>query len=316
MKRITNVIVVCLAMLMVFGVTTGVLAAKKPHFVLVSRIYGHPYWKNVEDGQMMAAAALGIDAQYVGPDAVEVAPQISTMESLIAQRVDGIALGPNDPEALNPYIKKAMDMGIPVITLDTDAPTSDRITYVGTDNKAAGRMAGENMVQLTNGKGKVGVIVSGLGSANMNERLSGVREAFADHPDMAILTIEDGRSDLNTCYNLAIAMLQGYPEMNGIVALDASSPIGSAKAIEEARKVNQVTIVGFDAMPQTIEYIQKGTIAGTVVQREWLMGYLTMDVLLKIKNGENVPPMVDTGTLWITKDNIDTMDELLKELPE
>lgn len=265
---------------------------------------------------MTAAKKLDIDAQYIGPDAVEVAPQINEMESLIAQKVDGIAVGPNDPEALNPTIQKAMEIGIPVITLDTDAPKSARITYIGTDNKAAGKMAGEQMAKITKGKGQIGIIVAGIGSSNMNERLAGVKEAFAKAPGMKILTVEDGKGDLNTDYMVAMAMLQGYKEMNGMIGLSADAPIGAAKAVEEAGQQGKIMLTGFDALPQTLDYIKNGTITGTVVQREWLMGYLTMETLLKIKQGKKVPPMIDTGTLWVTKSNMGNLDQLLKKAPK
>ena len=317
MKNWTKLLIFGLACILVFTFASGAFTApKKYHFVLVSRLYGHPYWKNVEDGQMTAAKKLGIDAQYIGPDAVEVAPQINEMESLIAEEVDGIAVGPNDPEALNPYIQKAIDAGIPVITLDTDAPKSARLTYIGTDNKAAGKIAGEKMAKLTKGAGQIGIIVAGIGSANMNERLAGVKEALAKYPKMKVLTVEDGKGDLNTDYQVAVAMLQGYKEMTGIIGLSADAPLGIAKAVEEAKKQGQIKIAGFDALPQTVDYIKSGTISGTVVQREWLMGYLTMATLLKIKQGEKVPPMVDTGTLWADKSNVDKLPALLKKAPK
>lgn len=108
----------------------------------------HPYWANVERGVKAAAQKLGVQAIFFVPQKEDVAAQISTMETYIAQKVSGIAVAPSDPKALAPTIKKGRDAGIPVITLDTDAPESVRLAYIGTDNLAAGRIAGQEMRKL------------------------------------------------------------------------------------------------------------------------------------------------------------------------
>ncbi|MFN3422365.1 MAG: substrate-binding domain-containing protein, partial [Armatimonadota bacterium] len=99
----------------------------------------HAYWHEVELGMKAAAKKLkGCQVRWFVPPKEDVRAQVSTFESFIAQGVDGIVIGPSNPTAIKGVVKKALSVGIPVITFDTDAPDSGRLLYVGTDNYKAG----------------------------------------------------------------------------------------------------------------------------------------------------------------------------------
>jgi ABC-type sugar transport system substrate-binding protein len=135
--------------------------AKKPEpesqgptlrFALVPKSIGHPYWEGVRQGMEEAAQRLGVEAVFQGPPQASIEDQLKVIESLIAQGCNGIGISPNDPDAVNEVIKRAMDKGIAVVTFDSDAPESERLLYIGTDNRQGGRVGAEAMIKILGAK--------------------------------------------------------------------------------------------------------------------------------------------------------------------
>ena len=123
MKRFLTLGLLLVIGLTIFGLTVGVIGKSV-----------HPYWSQVEQGVKAAGKALGIETRFFVPQKEDINAQLQMLESFIAQGFDGIAIAPSDPNAVIPAIKKALELGIPVITLDTDSPKSGRYVYIGTDN--------------------------------------------------------------------------------------------------------------------------------------------------------------------------------------
>jgi ABC-type sugar transport system substrate-binding protein len=117
-------------------------------FALVPKSVGHPYWEGVRAGMEEAAERLHVKAVFHGPPKASVEEQLKVIEDFITQGFDGIGISPNDPDAVKDVIKRAMDKGIAVVTFDSDSPSSERLVYIGTDNKEAGRVGGKQMIQI------------------------------------------------------------------------------------------------------------------------------------------------------------------------
>ena len=149
MRKLKLSLIFALCFLILF-VSAGY--AEEIHVAVIGKSV-HPYWAEVELGVKKAAEDLGVKATFFVPQKEDIQAQISQMESFIAMGVDGIAIAPSDPTALAPTIATAMSKGIPVITLDTDAPESERLAYIGTDNYSAGKLAGQVMSQLLGPEG-------------------------------------------------------------------------------------------------------------------------------------------------------------------
>ena len=279
----------------------------KYNFTLVSPLVGHPYWVQVEDGMKAGDEQYGVETQYVGPTEINIDEQIKAIETAIASKVDGIITMALDPTAFTPVINKAVDAGIPVITIDTDAPDSKRSYYAGTSNFAAGKSAGEAMIEVTGGKANIGIVTGAIDAANLNERIDGFKEAIKDYPDMQILAIEPSDSDLLKATEKAQSMLQTYPEMDAIFGVSATDVQGAAKVVIERDMVGKVALVGFDDMDDTLKYIRDDVIYATIVQKPFEMGRLGVELLYQIKEG-NAPEgeIVDTGVTIVTKDNVDS----------
>jgi len=283
----------------------------------------HPYWANVEKGVQDAAAKLGVQADFFVPTKEDITAQMSTMEGYIAQGYDGIAVAPSDPKAMEATIKAAMDAGIPVITLDTDAPESVRLAYVGTSNKSAGVVAGQEMAKLLPDGGKVGFGTGSLTALNSLERMEGFREGMGDA--ITVLDpVNNDKEDSTTALELANATLVANPDLVGAFGVYAYNGPAWAKAIKEQGKVGEVKIVCFDATDEHIAFVQEGVIDVLVAQREYFQGYDSVELLTLMAQkgieagmaeyGVPADKIVDTGVDIVTLAGLVDYDAMLTEL--
>jgi len=283
----------------------------------------HPYWANVERGVKAAAQKLGVQAVFFVPQKEDVAAQISTMETYIAQKVSGIAVAPSDPKALAPAIKKGRDAGIPVITLDTDAPESVRIAYIGTDNLAAGRIAGREMRKLLPQGGKVAIGTGSLTALNSLQRIEGFKQAIQGSPIRIVATNND-KEDAATAVSLAAATLRAHPDLAGAYGVYAYNGPAWARAAKEARVAGKLKIVAFDATDEHIALLKEGAIHVLVAQREYFQGYRSVELLtLMAREGVEralqlyrVPAnrVVDTGVDVVTRATLAAYAKKLDDL--
>ncbi len=283
----------------------------------------HPYWANVEKGVKDAAAKLGVQADFFVPTKEDVAAQISTMEAYIAQGYKGIAVAPSDPKAMAATIKAAMDAGIPVITLDTDAPESVRLAYVGTSNKSAGKTAGQEMAKLLPNGGKVAFGTGSLTALNSLERMEGFKEGMGSKITV-IEPVNNDKEDSATALELANATLVANADLAGAFGVYAYNGPAWAKAVKEQGKAGKVKIVCFDATDEHIAFVKEGVIDVLVAQREYFQGYKSVELLTLMAQkgieagmkeyGVPADKIVDTGVDVVTKANLAEYDATLTKL--
>ncbi|MDA8213390.1 MAG: sugar-binding protein [Clostridia bacterium] len=274
---------------------------KTEHFMLIAHEYTNPYWARVRQGAEDAAKELGITIEYVGPKEANLQELVEFMEMAIAAKADGIITYVLNDKSLQPYINKAMDKGIPVITVDTDAPGSKRVAYVGTNNYRSGLVAGEVLAKATGGYAKVGIISGDLQASNQILRVEGIKEVLRKYPGMEIMTIESSHITRMGAAQKTQAMLKKYPEIKAIVGTSALDAIGIAQAVAEQNRSGQVIIVGYDDLPETLEMIKAGTVYATIVQKPYQMGYLAVKMMHEVKQGKRVSSVVYTGVEVVTK---------------
>jgi ribose transport system substrate-binding protein len=285
-----------------------------PTFILVPKSVGHPYWVEVERGMNAMAKELGIKAIFNGPPTGSSALQISIIEGAISSKVAGIGISPNEPEAVEAIIKSATEKGIPVITFDSDSPNSLRSYYIGTDNYQAGKTLGERFIEIAGTKGKIAILTGGLGAMNLNERIKGFKDAIAEYPDLMIVSLQANNDDEALALSQAEAILQSHPDLLAFVGVNAPAAPGAARAVKALDKKGEVKILGFDTVPITLDFIRQGYIQGTVAQRPYMIGYVSLKVLDDIHKGKEIQlpegfeatgEIIDTGILFITPENID-----------
>jgi ribose transport system substrate-binding protein len=283
-------------------------------YVMVSNVAAHPYWIDAKKGGEDAAAELGVKWVYTGPADFNTPAQVTTLEQIIQTRPAGIIVAALQPDAITAAINKAIAAGIPVVTVDTDAPKSNRMTYLGTDNYSAGVTMGKRMAEITNGKGKIG-LASVPGQFNLEERIRGIRDAIKDYPDMRLVTVVDDKNDDSATATATVAMLQANPDITVVGAINAVGA-GVASALRQTGKVGKVKAVLFDITDPIIAALEDGSVDSTLVQRTYMMSYLGVKLLYGnnhktpyLANWDKnkivtLPNAVDTGVMVITKSQL------------
>jgi ribose transport system substrate-binding protein len=283
-------------------------------FVMVTKAV-HPYYEPCYEGFKAAAAKYNVKVDRVDPQKMELPLQVKALEELIAQHVDGIALSAVDDAGLVPVIGEAIKAGIKVITFDAPAPSSQALTYIGTDNQTAGSEAGKKMAELMKGQGKLVILQGGLGATNLNLRTQGFKDALAKAaPDVKVLEVVDTNGDFSVATNKTEALLQTYPDVTAVFSVSAEGAPAAAAVIKQANKAGTILVAGFDDLKDTLQGIKDGTIAFCLVQKTFKMGWLSVEALLDATKGKTLPKVTDTGVLFVTTANVDSyMVEMKKE---
>jgi ribose transport system substrate-binding protein len=307
MKRILALAAICLLL------AGGLFAAPKDIKIdVICMGFQHEYWQTVRLGTEKAAKEIGIVVPFYGPELeTQVDVQIGMFENSIAKKVAGILLAPCDSEALVPLVEKATRQGIVVITFDTDInKTDNRISFVATDNYAAGKLAGQNAGRLLGGKGKMGVLGHLAGTMDTRDRVNGFVDAIkAGFPGIQLLETVYGDGDHQKSLDKATDMMTAHPDLAAIYATNEGGAIGLALAVEQKKKVGKVKIIGFDSSEQEIDYLQKGVITGFVVQNPFQIGYLGVKTLYEHLAGvKKAPARIDTGVVWVEMKNFNQPD--------
>jgi ribose transport system substrate-binding protein len=165
-----------IALLLAVGVLTS---CQKPfheeteRYIFVASNTNLPYWQEGKAGFMDAARGLGVKAEFTGPETYSPQDELAAFEKAVSQHPSGIAVSPARPDVLKDAIDAAVKSGIPVICVDSDAPESHRILFVGTDNYQAGLISGKRIADLIHGQGQV-VVITIPGQLNLDERVRGV----------------------------------------------------------------------------------------------------------------------------------------------
>jgi ribose transport system substrate-binding protein len=212
------------------------------------------------------------------------AGQKRIVDDLLAVGVDGIAISPVDPAnqiaMLNDVAQRAI-----VFTQDSDAPDSKRECYVGTDNVAAGRQAGELIKEALPAGGKIALFVGKLDARNAQDRLQGIKEAIAG-TKIEILDIRTDDTDEVRAKANVSEMLVAHPDVAGLVGLWSYNGPAIISAVKDAGKVGAVKIIAFDEDDETLSGVKSGAIIGTVVQQPYEFGYQAITLLAKAVNGD------------------------------
>jgi len=204
---------------------------------------------------------------------------VSVLEGYIAQGVDGIVFGASDPGAFDRVVRDAMNSGIPVITFDSDAPGSGRLLYIGPDNRYSGTLLGERMVDILDGSGEVAIQVGSLTALNALERIDGFKSAI-DGSNIRVVAEDVDGEDAQVANANSEAILSSWPGLDGFYGVYAYNAPAQARAVRAAGKdPGEVKVVGFDALSETIDFMEDGWIDSVVDHRQYNFGYFGVMVL-------------------------------------
>lgn len=279
----------------------------------------HVFWKSVERGAQKAGDELGVEILWKGPlKENDRAQQIQLVQQFVSQKVSGLVLAPLDHTALVGPVRDATAAGIPVVIMDSaldGEPGKDFASYVATDNTKAGRMGGEHLAELLEHKGPVVLLRYQVGSASTDMREKGFLEAVRANAQMQVLV--DNRyagATAGEAKTAALNLLDQLQQARGVFCPNESSTYGMLLALRQAGLAGRIHFVGFDSSPPLVEALRNNEIAALVVQDPQTMGYKAVQQVVARLRGEPVTPVVDTGAVLVTRDNLE--DEAIRRLIE
>jgi ribose transport system substrate-binding protein len=232
--------------------------------------------------------------------------QIELVNDAIKRKVDAIVLAACDYNRLVPAAEAAVDAGIPVIIIDSALNSSKISCFIATDNREAGRLLGQKLVELIGPKCNVVMISFVKGSATADQREEGFLSVMKEHPDVNVLTKYYCFSDPILSKELTKRAIEQYSKIDAVVALNAPSTVGAANEVNEMNLGGKIKVLGIDSTPEEIDYMENGIIQSTIVQNPYSMGYLGIKFALDVINNKKVPEFINTGLKEIDKGNIYT----------
>lgn len=276
----------------------------KKRILLIADVYQNQYWLRVREGAEDAAYNRDCIIEYNGPQTFNMDESLRIFDMGIATSVDGIITSVQEEKHYISIIKKAIDIGIPVITIDTDAKKSKRIAYVGTNNMEAGSYAGQKLAEISMEKATIGIIMAGKTVTSQVERVDGFKQYISGHDYMKIVAVESSNSDIIEAELVAKKMISEHPEIDAIYCTSSVDGIGAARAVVDDKKIGKMKIVCFDDLPETLDYIKQNIIQASIVQKPYQMGYDSVNLMMDKLEGKDVEGESLIEPTVVTRDNV------------
>lgn len=324
-KRVNVIVLLSLAAIGLASCQTP-YHEQEEHYVFVASNVNIPYWQEAQAGLTDAAKQMGVKAELIGPEKFDPQEQLKVFQNAVNSKPSGIMISVTRPELLQDAINNAIAQGIPVITVDSDAPTSKRVLFVGTDSYRAGGESGKRMAEILKGKGQV-VIITIPGQLNLDERARGVNDELKRFPNIKIAQTIDDNGDPRVANDSMSALLKAKAKIDGIICLEASGGSGAAEALH--RLDLKIPVVGFDKDPETLDWIDRDGITATVTQKPYVMAYYAVkfaddlhhNAVHEFKDWRTspaspMPTFVDTGTAVLDKGNVKVFRDALAAHPK
>lgn len=307
MKKLAIVTATVLGLSTLFA---GSVWAKSQEIAVIVKSANSTFWQNVQKGAKAAEKDLGgkYQVNFQGPDAeTAIDAQVNMVENAINRKVAGIVLAPSDPVALVPAVKKAYESGIPVVLIDSGLQNADKYfqSFLATDNRAAGALAAEKLLAKVKG-GKVAVMSFTQGAQSAIERTGGFVDAVKAKSEYKLVGPYYSNSEMATALNQTEDVLGANPDLAAIFGANEPTAVGMARAVKQKGFAGKIVAVGFDGNSDLQNFVRDGTLDGIVVQSSFQMGYKGVDSIGKLLKGEKLEKFIDTGVVYVTKENIDS----------
>ena len=263
---------------------------------------GNPFWAAVEAGAKEKGEELGVEVLVMSPPTEsDVTAQISQIEDMIAQGLDGIALAPTDPNALAPVVDAAKAAGIPVVFVDTRG-TNEGITFIGTNNEVGAKLAADYICKHVEPGSEVAILQGIITQSTGQHRANGSK-AGLEACGLKVVAEQSGEWDRAKGQAVMENIIIGNPNIKAVFASNDNMALGAVEALKSAGKLQDVIVVGFDANPDAAASILAGEMSATVAQAPKNMGGFGIQALVDLKAGKTLEEWIDTGTVLVDKSN-------------
>lgn len=263
---------------------------------------GNPFWAAVEAGARDAGTEHGVEVIVVAPpQESDVQAQITQIEDLIAQGVDGIALAPTDPNALAPVVDAAIAQGIAVVFVDTQG-INEGVSFIGTNNEVGAALAAEFICDNIEEGSDVAILQGLISQSTGQARAQGANQGLTDC-GLNIVAEQPANWDRAMGLTVTENIITGNPNIRAIFGSNDNMALGAVEALKQAAMLENVMVVGFDANPDAAASILAGEMTASVAQAPGNMGRFSIEALMALVNGEEIEDWIDTGTVLVDASN-------------
>lgn len=257
-------------------------------FAVVVKSLGNGFFEAVRDGAVEAAEELGnVEIIYQGPSQPTAEGQIEIIDSLIAQRVDGIAISANDRDALVPAARRAVQAGIPVISFDSGISAGRLVDLAPSDAELIGRQQVRLIAEMIDYEGQIAILSATSQATNQNLWIEWMEEELTkpEYSDMELVATVYGDDISDKSYREMIGLMTTYPELRGVISPTTVGIAAAAKAIEDEGRVGEIELTGLGLPSEMQQYIEDGIVDQMALWNPVDLGYTSTYILKALVDG-------------------------------
>ena len=288
---------------------SAVLTEPRAHVQMITQNSNEHFWSTFKRGALDAGKEENIYVEFADISAKDPELIAETAEQAVYSAVDGLALQAADEERTANVLLMAEKAQIPVLTFESDLfPTTD-VPTVGSNSYDAGYSLGQMAIQACGGRATAAILVESVlenaPSSSRNLKVQGIMDALSDAPQIEVTQVypvDVERFEVEKCTS---QILEERPEVDLILCTGETSTPGVAQVLVDANRVGDICVIGYGAMPQTLDYIERGVIYGSVCPDAYQIGYQSVKQLCRMLDGETVSNSSNTWMYTVTKENLE-----------
>jgi ribose transport system substrate-binding protein len=314
-RRITVLALIVVGLLAPSMLNIASAAEKKYTIALIPGLTTDPFYITMHKGAEEAAKVLGVNLVFQGAPDFNPVTQVPVLNAIIGRKPDAILIAPTDKTQLVEPLKKAMEAGIPVITVDTFIGTGHYqtgsgdadfpISYIASDNVLGGAIAARALAKAIGDKGKVYVSNVKPGISTTDQREQGFKEEMKKHPNITVLDTQFNDDDANKSASQLQSVYARNSDLAGVFGANLFSALGAANGVKQVGGSGKVKVVAFDAPKSLVGEITSGNVDIAIAQHPAEIGYFGVVSAYAHLTGQSVPPLIGTGFTVIDKSNIE-----------
>jgi ribose transport system substrate-binding protein len=286
--------------------------AGSPRIALIMKSLANEFFSTMADGAKRHQSEHADQYELIVngiKDELDVARQVALVEEMVAQEVDAIVIAPADSKILVPVCKRAQAAGVVVINIDNKlddgvlAENQVRIPFVGPDNRAGARLAGEHLAKRLQRGDKVAILEGVRTAFNGQQRLLGFQDAMKA-AGMEIVDSQSALWEMDMANKVASAMLSEHPDLKALLCSNDSMALGALAASKAAGRTGTVAIIGYDGISAVQAAIKDGSIVATIQQHADQLAVFGIEYALQVLQGAATPEDKQTPVELITAETL------------
>jgi ribose transport system substrate-binding protein len=288
---------------------------KKFTIALIPGLTTDAFYITMHKGADQAAKALGVDLVFQGAPDFNPVTQVPVLNAIIGRKPDAILIAPTDKVQLVESLKKAVDAGIPVLTVDTfigdghyqtgNGNADFPLSYIASDNILGGEIAARALAKAIGDKGKVYVSNVKPGVSTTDQREEGFKNELKKHPNITVLETQFNDDDANKAASQFQSVYARNSDLTGVFGANLFSAMGAANGVKQGGGTGKVKVVAFDAPTSIVSEIKSGNIDIAIAQHPAEIGYFGVVAAYAHLTGQSIPTLIGTGFTVIDKNNLD-----------